>query len=359
MVAVEDKGLPIDFSKPPEESTLGLSLMRGFAEEISFLNLGKAGRRIEFAASLPARPVEDYLTAAERAAPAEEPPLATDVPTLQLMTEDDAVALARCIYRAYGYTYVDFIYYPDRIAEMLRSGLMMSCVAKNDAGEIVGHLALLRGPEQQIAEFGNRGGGSALPRPFAVQDHEAVHGRGGAPSRPARPLQRGDDAASLHPEGQYRARRPRDRLHAGLCAARREHPQDRVGPAGRTRRAAAVLLSHCPRAASHAARAAASPRHPGGHLRSHRTRPPLRRSVRGDTGRRADAARRPGTPGARRRDHHGTRLRRRRRAAGASSPRRPVLPQDRYDLSRPAARRSGRPRGCAARAKRRASSSPA
>jgi serine/threonine-protein kinase RsbW len=154
VVAVEDKGLPVDFSKPPEESALGLSLMRGFAEEISFLNLGKGGRRIEFAASLPARPVEDYLTAAERAVPAEEPPLATDVPKLQLMTEDDAVALARCIYRAYGYTYVDFIYYPDRIAEMLRSGLMMSCVAKNEAGEIVGHLALLRGPEQMIAESG-------------------------------------------------------------------------------------------------------------------------------------------------------------------------------------------------------------
>uniref|UniRef100_Q07JQ4 Putative anti-sigma regulatory factor, serine/threonine protein kinase n=1 Tax=Rhodopseudomonas palustris (strain BisA53) TaxID=316055 RepID=Q07JQ4_RHOP5 len=154
VVAVEDKGLPIDFSKPPEESTLGLSLMRGFAEEISFLNLGKAGRRIEFAASLPARPVEDYLTAAERAAPTADPPLASDVPKLRLMTEADAVALARCIYRAYGYTYVDFIYYPDRIAEMLRSGLMMSCIAENDASEIVGHLALLRGPEQVIAESG-------------------------------------------------------------------------------------------------------------------------------------------------------------------------------------------------------------
>jgi serine/threonine-protein kinase RsbW len=153
VVAVEDKGLPIDFSRPPQDSTLGLTLMRGFAEEIRFLNLGKGGRRIEFAASLPARPIDDYLTAAERDRSTEEPPLATDKPRLRLMTEDDAVALARCIYRAYGYTYVDFIYYPDRIAEMLRAGLMMSCVAENDAGEIVGHLALLRnGPDSAIAE---------------------------------------------------------------------------------------------------------------------------------------------------------------------------------------------------------------
>jgi anti-sigma regulatory factor (Ser/Thr protein kinase) len=152
VVAVEDKGLPIDFSRPPEEATLGLSLMRGFAEEISFLNLGKAGRRIEFAASLPARPVEDYLTAAERNR-TPEPPLTADTPRLRLMSEDDAVALARCIYRAYGYTYVDFVYYPDRIAEMLRSGLMMSCIAENNAGEIVGHLALLRsGADAAIAE---------------------------------------------------------------------------------------------------------------------------------------------------------------------------------------------------------------
>ena len=56
VVAVEDKGLPIDFSRPPEDITPGLSLMRGFAEEVRFLNLGKAGRRIEFAASLPAGP---------------------------------------------------------------------------------------------------------------------------------------------------------------------------------------------------------------------------------------------------------------------------------------------------------------
>jgi serine/threonine-protein kinase RsbW len=153
VVAVEDKGLPIDFSRPPQDSTLGLTLMRGFAEEIRFLNLGKGGRRIEFAASLPARPIDDYLTAAERDRPAEEPPLASDKPRLRLMTEADAVALARCIYRAYGYTYVDFIYYPDRIAEMLRAGLMMSCVAENDAGEIVGHLALLRNsPDSAIAE---------------------------------------------------------------------------------------------------------------------------------------------------------------------------------------------------------------
>ena len=69
------------------------------------------------------------------------------------MTEDDAVALARCIDRAYGYTYADFIYYPDRIAEMLREGLMVSCVAVNEAGEIVGHLALLRnGAGAVIAE---------------------------------------------------------------------------------------------------------------------------------------------------------------------------------------------------------------
>jgi anti-sigma regulatory factor (Ser/Thr protein kinase) len=153
VVAVEDKGLPIDFSRPPEESVMGLSLMRGFAEEIRFLNLGKAGRRIEFTASLPARPVEDYLTAADLDRPAGEPPLATSVPRLRLMTADDAVALARCVYRAYGYTYVDFIYYPDRIAEMLRSGLMMSCVAENGTGEIVGHLALLRnGTGSAIAE---------------------------------------------------------------------------------------------------------------------------------------------------------------------------------------------------------------
>lgn len=152
-VALEYKGLPVDFSRLPEEAGLGLTLMRGLAEQIEFLNLGKNGRRIVFSASLPVAPITDYLTAEERERPSAPAPTAP--PRLRMMTPDDALALARCIYRSWGYTYAEFVYFPDRIREMLASGLMISCVAEGDGGEIVGHVALLRdGPEARIAESG-------------------------------------------------------------------------------------------------------------------------------------------------------------------------------------------------------------
>lgn len=155
VIVVEDKGLPFDFSRPPGTTDLGLILLHGFAEEIRFINLGKAGKRIEFSTRLPARPIGDYLTADERDHECAAPAAATDQTRLRMMAVEDAVALSRCIYRSYGYTYVDFIYQPERVEEMLRSGLMVSCVAENQAGEIVGHLALLfTSPDDKVAESG-------------------------------------------------------------------------------------------------------------------------------------------------------------------------------------------------------------
>jgi len=156
VVALEYKGLPIDFSRLPGEGELGLTLMRGLAEEIQFLNLGKAGRRIEFSASLPVAPITDYLSESERNR--EAPPADAGMmpaPRLRMMGGEDAVALSRCIYRSYGYTYVEFIYFPDRVKEMLDAGLMISCVAEGEDQEIVGHIALLlASPEAKVAESG-------------------------------------------------------------------------------------------------------------------------------------------------------------------------------------------------------------
>ncbi len=55
----------------------------------------------------------------------------------------DAIGLARCIYRCYGYTYKDHtLYEPRHIAHALRTGLMQSVVGVTPAGDVVGHSAL-------------------------------------------------------------------------------------------------------------------------------------------------------------------------------------------------------------------------
>lgn len=115
--------------------------MRAFADEVVFRNLGKRGKRIELIKDLPATSIADQLAA--EAQPTGQPPVAEDAFALRLMTVDDALPLARCIYRSYGYTYGnDVVYYPSKVVELLDSGRMVSCVAVNQAGEVVGHLAL-------------------------------------------------------------------------------------------------------------------------------------------------------------------------------------------------------------------------
>jgi hypothetical protein len=59
------------------------------------------------------------------------------------MVPADAAGLARCVYRCYGYSYVDpMMYRPRQIRRALRTGLMHSVVAVDPAGEVVGHCAL-------------------------------------------------------------------------------------------------------------------------------------------------------------------------------------------------------------------------
>jgi anti-sigma regulatory factor (Ser/Thr protein kinase) len=63
VVAVEDQGLPFDFRKfdADKESGLGVMLMKAFADEIHFLNLGRRGKRVELVKNLPYKDVEAYI----------------------------------------------------------------------------------------------------------------------------------------------------------------------------------------------------------------------------------------------------------------------------------------------------------
>jgi serine/threonine-protein kinase RsbW len=143
VVVLEDRGLPGLGEERVRDwvGRAGLSLLRAHADEISFVNLGKRGQCIELVKQLPpgAAPPMD----AEAATAAADLPSETDAVSLRLMQPDDAVALARCMYRCYGYTYAnEAVYFPGRIAELMASRLLASCVAVNARNEVVGHLGL-------------------------------------------------------------------------------------------------------------------------------------------------------------------------------------------------------------------------
>ena len=157
VVAVEDQGLPFDFRKaePAEKSGPGMLLMNAFTDELRFLNLGRRGKRVELIKNLPYKDITTYVSEVEKEGEPSTISVSPDVPlTVRLMEPADAVGVARCVYRSYGYTYgTDDIYFPDREMELLRSGLLTSCVAITPEGEIIGHMAMNRDqPDAKVGE---------------------------------------------------------------------------------------------------------------------------------------------------------------------------------------------------------------
>jgi serine/threonine-protein kinase RsbW len=139
VVAVEDRGLPFDFAPlqagAPSRFTASLATC---ADAIRFLNLGTGGNRVEIVKRLPFPAVDRYP--AEAGAPPVAAPAPGTAPppvTLRLMSPDDAVGVARCTYAVYGYTLPDdYLYFPDRIREMLHGGLLEVVVGVTADGDV-------------------------------------------------------------------------------------------------------------------------------------------------------------------------------------------------------------------------------
>jgi hypothetical protein len=68
---------------------------------------------------------------------------------------DDAPAIARCFLAVYGHSYVHpEVFAPHRYWDKVERGNLIPVVARDGQGEVVGHLALERGPGTQVAERG-------------------------------------------------------------------------------------------------------------------------------------------------------------------------------------------------------------
>jgi anti-sigma regulatory factor (Ser/Thr protein kinase)/GNAT superfamily N-acetyltransferase len=144
VVAVEDQGRPFDFAalEAGKNSGLAVPSLMAFADTVCFASLGRRGNRVEIGKRLPFDHIEAYIADGKAPKVTSPPPgPSTEPVTLRLMTPDDAVAVARCTYAVYGYTLpADYLYFPDRMREMLGGGLLEVCIAETAGGEIVGYL---------------------------------------------------------------------------------------------------------------------------------------------------------------------------------------------------------------------------
>ena len=158
VVAVEDQGLPFDYSRLQDgEERTALEILHRSFDETRFVNLGRHGNRVELLKHLPHADVRDHLHEDEHRRTVEANAVPEDVPLeIRMMDPEESFELSRCVYRSYGYSYDwDYIYYPEKIRELQEQGLMISCVAVTPEGEFVGHLAIImERPGSLVGEAG-------------------------------------------------------------------------------------------------------------------------------------------------------------------------------------------------------------
>jgi GNAT superfamily N-acetyltransferase len=74
---------------------------------------------------------------------------------IELPQKSDAAAIARCFLEVYGHHYVHSeVFSPHRYWDKVESGELIPVVARDDQGEVIGHVALEREPGALVAERG-------------------------------------------------------------------------------------------------------------------------------------------------------------------------------------------------------------
>jgi anti-sigma regulatory factor (Ser/Thr protein kinase)/GNAT superfamily N-acetyltransferase len=165
-LAICDSGLPFDQSlapvyQPPQDADptqvslqgLGLSLISHAVDEVQWSGHGREGKELRL---IKYRPLTDLAETGVAAAPtpkAEITPSGSNI-TIRRMHPDEALRVAQCFYRTFGYTYEEDLYIPERLIYLNRTGEFISVVAvEEDSGEVVGHVAMVRENLGPVGEF--------------------------------------------------------------------------------------------------------------------------------------------------------------------------------------------------------------
>lgn len=164
VIAVEDRGLPLDLRQleANEGLALNLLLLRRLMDGFSFINRGKEGKRLELIKRLPAESVAASMSGSPAETEEQHAVCLAEKPLLRLLQPEEALALAQLAYRSYGYTYVSDFYYPEQIRERIENGLMETCAAVLGDGRVIGSLSLFY--EHATATVAESGAAMVDPR---------------------------------------------------------------------------------------------------------------------------------------------------------------------------------------------------
>jgi serine/threonine-protein kinase RsbW len=155
-VSLRDKGLPFgagETSLAVAESSIDDSREMGepifrlkeYFDEIRLHNLGPEGKELVLIKHLKNKSITDYYAACdlEPYEPSVEP-IASSLDKLKCrvrqMKPSEAAEVSKTIYKTYGYTYPrDYVYYPEKINALNKSGRIYSAVAVSGEKDIAGY----------------------------------------------------------------------------------------------------------------------------------------------------------------------------------------------------------------------------
>lgn len=144
VIAVEDHGLPLDLKQLEEHEGLALNLLllRNFLDGFSFINRGTDGKRLELVKNIASTSIAAAMEGHQTLDGEQAAVTLAEQPQLRMLVPAETLALAQLAYRSYGYTYVSDFYYPEKIRERMEAGLMESCVAVSNSGQVIAGLTL-------------------------------------------------------------------------------------------------------------------------------------------------------------------------------------------------------------------------
>ncbi len=164
ILRILEQGIPLDIQNLPSYSPtraaeeadsegLSLHLVRHVMDRMIFTNRGRDGVEVELLKRRSAQHIQSRMA---EVAPAQSPsPSAPPAFSIRPALDSEAVEISRCAFLTYGYSYEDYIYYPERIVELNREGILHSLVAVTTEGAVMGHCALKFTPSHpEHAELG-------------------------------------------------------------------------------------------------------------------------------------------------------------------------------------------------------------
>jgi hypothetical protein len=230
---IHERGAPFDPSDTTGASGAPIrgpawERIRRAVDEARWFNRGSAGMELHLTAHRPEGHVTQHLSEGELTAfPHEEPQAPAQPYSIRRFRPEDAIGVAQCVYRSFGYTYGDAdLYYPDRLVHLNETGQLVSLVAVDEAGAIVGHLGLERPDLGPIAESSDAAVAPAhrhrhlLERLHALAEEEAraigLQGLLGYPVTTHSYSQRMDEAVGSHLCGVVLGQLPRSTAFKGI-----------------------------------------------------------------------------------------------------------------------------------------------